>query len=81
MALGAKQDWMETQSATRQVIGGVRRLSRTSLRNQTPMNREVFRAFRVSGRLFRWHACDESQAGRQNLATTDANLAASEQGT
>ena len=77
MALGAKQDWMETQSATRQVIGGVRRLSRTSLRNQQGSFQGISRL-----RTIVPMACMRREPSRApNLATTDANLAASEQGT
>ena len=58
----------ETQSPTRKVDGGVRRFARTRLRDRIPVNREVFRVFRVSEGAFHKSAARESQARRQFVA-------------
>ena len=56
----AKSHNGETASPTRKVDGGVRRFVRTRLHNQIPVNREVFRVFRVSRGSLALHAAPES---------------------
>jgi hypothetical protein len=46
----AKLRGPETASPTHAVDGGVRRFERTRLRNPIPVNRVIFRVFRVSPR-------------------------------
>lgn len=47
------------------VRGGVRRLVRTRLQNRIPVNREVFRVFRVSDASLHGSVAPQSEAGRQ----------------
>ena len=50
---------------TLQLNGGVRRFVRTSLRNRIPVNREIFRVFRVSEGSLHGSGSPESEVGRQ----------------
>ena len=84
--LAAKMTMPETPSPW--VIGGVRRFVRTRLRNRIPVNREIFREFRVSGgstcskdtRRAKREAISESERRESGLIRT-GNLTGKEQGT